>query len=1027
MDPDIVNHTDPMLGGATQVKNALLSIPSVSLVTDLPNLFNIGGSQGIIANPGGRGFGWERPCSIEWINPPTAEHPNGTDEFQINCGVRIRGGFSRSTDNPKHGFHLFFREDYGDSKLRYPLFGRYGADEYDQLDLRTAQNYSWSFSPGSGNQNSFMHEEASRQTMLDMGHESGRVRYFHLYINGHYWGLWDTEERTEASFAETYFGGKKDDYDVIKCEQSLGYTTGFTDGNMAAWQDLWNKSKAHLASPTNANYFAMQGLAADGVTPTADPVLLDVDNLIDFLLVNFWMGNADGAASPRANNWFGARDRTGAHGGFKFFAHDFEHSLLSTGEDRTGPWINADYANFTYSMPAFLHQDLMANTEYKMRWADRVHKHMFNDGKLTAAAWTARLNKLAAIVDSAIIAESARWGDSKSPTSPYTRNNWLTARNNILNVVVPARPAVVLAQLRGDALYPALDAPGIVPFGGYVNSGSEAVLTTAAGTIYHMPDGSDPRAVGGAIRPGALIYSSGTTNETLIAAGTSWKYLGDGSNQGTAWRAPGFNDTAWPSGNAELGYGDGDEATTLPTVDVDAVAAGVQRNATSYFRKTFTVTDTANVTGATISLKYDDQAWVYLDGALILKTNGGMPDNPAFDFYTGVTTPDESIFFNFPLNPALLTVGAHTLAVEVHQASNGSSDVSFNLSLLLTRTTSATPLVLTGGGVRPVRARVFDGTNWSALADATFLVDTEPASAANLIISEIMYHPAAPSLAEIAAGFDNSDDFEFIELTNIGGKHVDLDDVYFYGAIEFNFRNSLLGRTLAPGARIIVASKRTAFEFRYGAGLPVAGSYQGNLGNGGETVQLFFPNDTLLRSVSYTDAAPWPTEADGTGRSLVLKRPTKNLDATNPANWRASATLGGAPGSSDSNALAAFNTAHGISDPLANNDKDALNNFQEYALGGNPSVSSQAQVPVRGASGGYMTLTFSYPTNNDDVGYSVEGTGDLAVAGSWSAANATFISETRNPNGTTTVLYRSTWPISSAARQFLRLKTILLP
>ncbi len=1018
MDPEVVNQTDPTLGGPAVVKNSLNALPSVCITLPLSSFVNIGSSQGIYANPSGRGFAWERACSVEWINPPSAAQPNGSDEFQINCGIRVRGGFSRDPSNPKHGFHLFFRGDYGDTKLKYPLFGRHGAAEFDQLDFRTAENYSWSFSPGDGNANSFMREESARQTQRDMGWQSGRLRYFHLYINGIYWGLYDTEERTEAAFCETYFGGNKDDYDVIKCEQSSGYITGYTDGNMAAWQDLWNKTKAHLSAPTNTNYFKILGLAADGVTSTADPVLLDVDNLVDFLLLNFWMGNADGAASPRANNWFGARDRTGAHGGFRFFMHDCEHSLLSTGEDRTGPYINADYANFTYSMPMFTHQDLMANAEYKMKWADRVHKHMFNGGKLTPEAWLARLNAMVAVIDSGIIAESARWGDSKNAT-PYTRANWVNARNFILNSVIPARNPTTLSQLRGDGLYPTLDAPTMIPFGGYVNNGSEVAMINNGGTIYYMPDGSDPRAVGGAVRAGAVIYTSAIVNDPIIAFGSAWKYLADGSNQGTAWRAPAFNDAAWPSGNGELGYGDGDEATVVPFVDVDAVAAGVQKNATTYFRKTFNVTNAAGIIGANLTIEFDDAALVYLNGNFLGAT-AGITNGAAFDYYTGAAIEDTTNTFTVP--PGTLLEGANTLAVEIHQAGNGSSDISFNCSLTGQRTGAGSHYYATGAGVRPLKVRALNGTTWSAMVDATFLVDTEPASASNLVISELMYNPAPATAAEIAAGFVNSDDFEFIELTNIGAKHVDLDDVYFYGAIDFNFIGASTGRTLAPGARVIVASKRAAFEFRYGTGSPVAGSYKGNLGNGGETVRLYFPNDTILRTVAYTDLAPWPTAADGTGRSLVLKRPATNPDHTAATNWRASTTNGGAPGGVDSMTLATFNAANGITNPLADNDGDSLNNFLEYALGGNPNSGGQAELPHLATSGGYATFTFTRPGNADDLAYTVEGTTDLATAASWSAANVVLLSSTENLDGTVTVAYRSATPINGTARQYMRLR-----
>src|SRR5262245_2152998 len=52
----------------------------------------------------------------------------------------------------------------------------------------------------------------------------------------------------------------------------------------------------------------------------------------------------------------------------------------------------------------------------------------------------------------------------------------------------------------------------------------------------------------------------------LIPANATWKYLGDGTDQGAAWWQAGFNDSAWLAGAAELGYGDGDETTVVTTV-----------------------------------------------------------------------------------------------------------------------------------------------------------------------------------------------------------------------------------------------------------------------------------------------------------------------------------------------------------------------------------------------------------------------------------------------------------------------------
>ena len=132
MDNEVVN--DPVY--ADQMTGSLLGIPSISIITDLKNLFDP--ASGIYVNATGHGLEWERECSAELINP------DGTEGFNVNAGLRIRGGWSRKDDFPKHAFRLFFREKYGNDKLRYPLFGDEGVEEFDKIDLRAEQNYAWS-------------------------------------------------------------------------------------------------------------------------------------------------------------------------------------------------------------------------------------------------------------------------------------------------------------------------------------------------------------------------------------------------------------------------------------------------------------------------------------------------------------------------------------------------------------------------------------------------------------------------------------------------------------------------------------------------------------------------------------------------------------------------------------------------------------------------------------------------------------------------------------------------------------------
>lgn len=177
------------------------------------------------------------------------------------------------------------------------------------------------------------------------------------------------------------------------------------------------------------------------------------------------------------------------------------------------------------------------------------------------------------------------------------------------------------------------------------------------------------------------------TNVTFIPTGSVWKYRDNGSDQGAAWRATGFNDSAWPSGRAELGYGDGGEATTN-----SFGSDPNNKHVTTYYRRAFVVPGPRAVKALHARLLRDDGAIVFLNGAEIFRSN--MPGDPV-NYRTlasaTVNAPEESQFFPFTVNPAALLAGTNVLAVEVHQVATNSSDLSFEFELAGVRTNPSPP------------------------------------------------------------------------------------------------------------------------------------------------------------------------------------------------------------------------------------------------------------------------------------------------------------------------------------------------
>ncbi len=491
---------------------ALKQIPSISIVTDMDNLFS--SATGIYVNARGSGIDWERPCSVELIDSSSVQ------KFQINAGLRIRGANSAGPGNPKHAFRFYFREEYGPKKLLYPLFGAEGTDEFDCIDLRCEQNYSWSMDGST--YNSMITDVFSRDLQGKMGQPYKRGRYYHLYLNGMYWGLFQTDERAEADYAESYLGGSAEDFDVIKTNSDQWpYYDEATDGIMDTWSALWDKCLVGFNA--NANYFALLGQKPDGSPDPNGKVWVDVDNLIDYMLVIFYTDNFDAPVSwwysdDMPNNFYALYNRNDKTKGFKFLAHDSEHSMFVNavnGGSLQGNRVNIG-SNGSMSInqmirfnPQWLHYKMSMNPEYKQRFMDRAYQQLNKGGFLTPEATASIYRSRAAQIDNAVIAESARWGNNTN----LTKQTWLNLTASMYSTFFPQRTEILQKQLLDEGLYTSMIAPDVLVYGNsYFDryksfTGSTTIwmrdLQSSGSTIYYTVDGTDPRAPLGAVAVGA--------------------------------------------------------------------------------------------------------------------------------------------------------------------------------------------------------------------------------------------------------------------------------------------------------------------------------------------------------------------------------------------------------------------------------------------------------------------------------------------------------------------------------------------
>ncbi|MCH9021671.1 MAG: lamin tail domain-containing protein [Planctomycetes bacterium] len=368
-------------------------------------------------------------------------------------------------------------------------------DRFDTLVFDARMNYAWTYGGGVSPTTQRLRAQYTRDQYvanlhIAMGSQSPHGRHVHLYINGLYWGLYNIHERPDAAFAAEHLGGDKADYDVLKHGNQDGDVVGMDDDPagraiaVANYSDLFTAAGQDLTNP--ANYHALLDV-------------LDIDEFIDYMLANFHAGNTDWAH----HNWYATFNRVAPDGKWRYHSWDPEKCLQNPTSVNVTTKNNA-------GGPTRIHQLLKSSPEYRLLFADHVHKHFFNNGVLATTGATALYQKLLDEVDRAVVGESARWGDSHLPdtdhsnsestrTEPFRREvEWVAERDRLLSSWFPVRSATVLGQL-GTSLYPSTLPPVFNQHGGSVATGFSLMMTNpnGGGTIYYTLDGGDPRLPGG--------------------------------------------------------------------------------------------------------------------------------------------------------------------------------------------------------------------------------------------------------------------------------------------------------------------------------------------------------------------------------------------------------------------------------------------------------------------------------------------------------------------------------------------------
>jgi hypothetical protein len=957
-----------------QFSDSLTAVPTISLVTQNASFLNPNA---------GNDYG-EYKSSIEMI------FADGTPGFQEDAGMTNFGG--RFTRFDKKSFRLYFRKEYGAGKLKYPIFDGFEyknfppAEEFDAINLRSGSH-------DMTNRGAYMASRFVDDSMLEMGQIAPHGRFVHVYLNGQYWGQYHLRERWNADMASSYFGGSKEDYDAISANNSgMNFEQGTPyDGTGAFWTETRN--------------------LINGPDPFVNAAEhIDISNLIDFMLL--WT-SGECESEFRA---FGSKSRGVP---FKFMVRDPDGFMPGGGWGHVHP--------VTHNGPINAMRELRTggNPDYDILLADRIHKHFFNDGALTAEESVERLRKRFEEMRSGFEAEARRW-------NYQTVSSWESYVNRWLNTGLPQRTTSMIQRLRQAGMYPDIIAPSLSQHGGSIPAGGGVTMTTNTTAIYYTTDGSDPRLPGGAVSPTAIDspFSNDVRDpEDFIEAGADWKYLDDGSDQGSNWRNAGFEDASWETGMAQLGYGEAGIQTTVGFIDTNPVTGGIQKNATTYFRKNVAIESPSDFSNFVVRIRYDDGAAVYVNGVEVART-ANLAANASYDTFASSPTPSESAYEDFIVPSSRFVDGVNTIAVEVHNQSARSSDMRFDLVLrgeidLSNGNNLTEPVMFDGPTVFNARSYDSSSNEWSALTSTFFTLDTVPADATNLVISEIHYRPANPTLAEEIAVSTDRDDYEFIELLNATNQPIDLSGVYFDEGIGFHFAENTV---IEGGGRIVLVKDLAAFTARYGAlgeGM-IAGEYSGRLSNDGEQIILRRTGGIVIADLTYNDQDPWPAFTDGAGYSMIFT----GTDPTMGDNWSTNALNGGAPGEADNPLVFGYDQwklANGITDDQSDDDHDGMTAFAEFATGNDPAIPNHGSVSTGGLvkidTAGFLSITYQRSLSAADVAFKVQESSDLQ---SWAdVPNPVLVNETTNEEKQTKrVTERLPDPVTPGSRKFLRVRMV---
>lgn len=572
---------------------------------------------------------WEIPVNVELFEN------NGSDRagFNEKAGIKVNGLYSWKL--PQKMLGVYFRKQYGVNKLEFPLFNDRPRANFDNFALR-ASGSDWSYT--------MFRDGLVQQACHDfnMSLDNMAFRPSVVFVNGQYMGIHNIREKVDEDYVASNFGYKEGTFDLIENGDYV------ESGSIDAWNAYWTLVNKDLSIQANfdtvANY-------------------MDIKSFSDLIVTEVFAGNSSIDHNTMA--W-----KPKGSGKWRWILMDLDRGFFEYDK-----YLLSYYSGQTVWPLA----QLLKNDGYKKYLGTHLANHLYTT--FNPIRMDQRIDMHKQLIEAEMPTHIERWlGTTSSygnamPSMAY----WNTKVQN-LKSYANGRPVNILYDLQstyGFSAPAALTLSVNPPIGGEIRFNDLKLSATEWFGMYPKNLDFTLKAVQ---KPGYTFKGWRTAKlDTLIAKKSSWYYLSNGSDQGTAWKSTDFNASNWNTGLGKLGYGFSSLGTTLPYG-----SSSSSKYITYYFRKSFTVSKEALEKGSfRINLLREDGALVYINGQQIIQSN--MPAGTVTYKTVATSTIEgtaESVYIPFVIPNSCLVEGNNVIAVEVHQVSASSTDMAFDLDLL---------------------------------------------------------------------------------------------------------------------------------------------------------------------------------------------------------------------------------------------------------------------------------------------------------------------------------------------------------